>query len=56
VQQVDKAQIGAPDSTLQIDPGPHCFWVIVTEVLTQGRQAVAAGPRTRQHTGGHQVA
>ena len=56
VQQLDKAQIGAPDSTLQIDPGSHSFWIIVTEVLTQGRQVVGAGPCTRQHPGGHQVA
>ena len=25
VQQLDKAQIGAPDSTVQIDPGSHSF-------------------------------
>jgi len=56
VQQLDEAQIGAPDSTLQIDPRPYPFWVIVTEVLTQCRQAVGAALRTRQHTGGHQVA
>ena len=55
VQQLNKAQFGAPNSTLQINPGSYSFWIIVTEVLTQGRQAVASGPRTGHHPGAHQV-